>query len=265
MNSFKNLIFTNIFIEMKKVCFLLISIFVLSFNLSAQISIKDSSIYTPYVGLSYGYQFSSGDMETRFGDNSAIGLNLDFKTKKYWSFGINGSYIYGKEVKESLFDSISTPSGGIINGNGEYADVRLFERGFTVSVTAGRMLAFKKPNPNSGFILTIGAGFIQHKIRIETIGNNVPQLSKEYKKGYDRLTNGFLLSQNLGYLYLSNNRLVNFYIGLECMQGFTQSRRSFDYDLMKKDTQKRVDVLYGGKIAWILPLYKKAPLEFYTY
>jgi hypothetical protein len=234
-------------------------------NLSAQVSVKDSSIFAPYVGISYGYQLSAGDLVKRFGNNSSVALALDFKTKKYWTFGINGSYFFGKDVKESLFDSIATPTGAIINRNGEFADVRLFERGFTTSLTAGRMFSFKKPNPNSGIVFSVGVGFIQHKIRIETIDNNAPQLSKEYKKGYDRLSNGFLLSQNLGYLYLSSNRLVNIYFGLECLEGFTQSRRSFDYDLMKQDTEKRLDILYGAKIAWILPLYKRTPQEFYTY
>lgn len=250
---------------MKKVYFLSICILFLALNLAAQVSVKDSAIYTPYIGVSYGYQLPEGNLVKRFGNNSTIGLNLEFKTKKQWTFGINGSYIFGKDVKESLFDSIATPSGAIINGNGTFADVRLYERGFTTSLTAGRLFSFKKPNPNSGIMFNVGVGFIQHKIRIETIGNNAPQLSKQYKKGYDRLTNGFLLSQNLGYLYLSDNRLVNFYIGFECMQGFTQSRRSYDYDLMKQDTEKRVDILYGGKFAWILPMYKRAPQEFYTY
>ena len=115
----------------------------------------------------------------------SIEFNLDFKTKKNWVFGVNGSYIFGKDVKESLFDSISTASGSIIDGNGQFADVRLYERGFTASVSAGRLFAFKKPNPNSGVLFSVGVGFIQHKIRIETIGNTTPQLSKEYKKGYE--------------------------------------------------------------------------------
>lgn len=251
---------------MKKACFLTICLYFLSANLNAQVSVKDSSIYTPYFGIGYGYHAPLGDLEERFGNSSALEFNLDFKTRKYWTFGVNGSYIFGKDVKESLFDSISTPSGAIINGNGEFADVRLFERGFTASLTFGRMFTFnKKPNPNSGLLLNVGLGFVQHKIRIETIGNNAPQLSKEYKKGYDRLSNGLLLSENLGYLYLSDNRLVNLYVGFECMQGFTQSRRSYDYDKMQKDTKKRMDVFIGGKIAWILPLYKRAPQEFYTY
>jgi hypothetical protein len=250
---------------MKKTLLFCIIIIISVFKLSAQVSIKDSSIYTPLIGVSYGYYLPDGDLAERFGNNSALQFNVDFKTRYNWILGINGSYLFGKEIKVSLFDSIATSGGALISQDGQLADTRLYERGFTVSGTIGRLIAFKKPNPNSGIRVDIGFGFIQHKIRIETIGNKVPQMSKEYKKGYDKLTNGFLLSESIGYMYLSNNRLANFYIGVECFQGFTQNRRSFDYDLMMRDTKKRVDILYGGRIAWLLPLYKKAPSEFYTY
>jgi hypothetical protein len=250
---------------MKKISLFLTIAFLFALRLSAQVSIKDSSIYTPIIGASYGYYLPGGDMADRFGNNSALQLNIDFKTKYNWILGINGSYLFGKVIKERMFDSISTSSGQLINQNGEFADIRLYERGFTVSGTIGRLIAFKRPNPNSGIRVDLGFGFMQHKIRIEAIGNTTPQMSKEYKKGYDKLSNGFLLTESIGYMYLSNNRLANIYIGLECMQGFTQNRRSYDYDLMKRDTQKRVDILYGARLAWILPLYKKAPAAFYTY
>lgn len=250
---------------MKKLYLLLIVMFVLSCPSFGQVSVKDSSIYTPLIGFSYGYYLPGGDMADRFGNNSAVQLNVDFKLRNYWILGVNGSYFFGRGVKESLFDSISTSGGGIIDKNGLFADVRVFERGFTVMGTVGRMFAFKKPNPNSGLVATIGLGFMQHKIRIETIGNITPQLSPDYRKGYDRLSNGLLLSESIGYLYLSNNRLVNVYFGFECMQGFTKSRRSWDYDKMSKDTKQRLDILYGARIAWILPLYKKPPQDFYIY
>ena len=64
---------------------------------------------------------------------------------------------------------------------------------------------------------------------------------------------------------MSNNRLLNFYFGFECLEGFTQNRRSYDFDLMSHDSKKRLDILYGARVAWILPLYKKAPAEFYTH
>lgn len=231
---------------------------------SAQVAVKDSSVYAPLIAVGYGHYLPGGDLVSRFQNNSSLFLNVDFKLKNYWMFGMNASYLFGKNIKENIFDSIAKDNI-IINNEGDFADVRLYERGFTLAASVGRMIPLTKKRPNCGLVINVGAGFIQHKIRIEVIGNNVPQLSKEYKKGYDRLSNGLLLNQNLGYLYLSNNRLVNLYFGLECMQGFTQSRRSFDYDKMQQDTKKRIDILYGAKIAWILPLYKRASDEFYTY
>lgn len=249
---------------MKKLVLIFSLNFIISLGLNAQVSVKDSSIFTPMISVGFGFYSPSGDMAKRFGNSSSMQLSVDFKTIHYWTLGLNGSYFFGNGIKEHLFDSIS-PEGYLVNRDGEIADIRLYERGITVSGTIGRMFPLKKPNPNSGIVFNLGLGLMQHKIRIETIGNNVPQLSTEYKKGYDKLSNGFLLSENIGYLYLSNNRLVNFYVGFECMQGFTKSRRSYDYELMRQDTQKRLDILYGGKIAWILPLYKKAPQEFYTH
>ena len=248
---------------MKKIVFALFtfsSCFVLG-----QVSIKDSSIFTPLVNVSYAYQLSGGDLAKRFGNNSSIQLGLDLKSKSYIMLGINGSYLFGGQVKENILAKISTPSGEVIDRDGQFAEIHLYERGFTVQATVGRMFHFKKPNPNSGIIFNMGFGFIQHKIRIEVIGNNVAELDKQYKKGYDRLSNGFLLTENLGYMYLSNNRLANVYFGLECMQGFTQNRRSYDFDLMTQDTKKRLDILYGARLAWILPLYKKPPADFYTH
>lgn len=67
--------------KMKKVYFLSICITFLSIKLLAQVSVKDSSIYTPYIGVSYGYQLAAGDLVKRFGNSSAVGGNLDFKTK----------------------------------------------------------------------------------------------------------------------------------------------------------------------------------------
>lgn len=250
---------------MKKISFLVLLAFLFNVRMHAQVSIRDSSIYTPVVGFTYGYYVPGGDMVKRFGNNSSVQMSVDFKTRFNWILGVNGSYMFGNKIKEHIFDSIATVDGDLISQTGELGDVRLFERGFTVSGTIGRLIPFNRPNPNSGLRVDLGFGFIQHKIRIETIGNNVPQMNKEYKKGYDRLTNGFLLSENIGYFFLSNNRFTNFYVGLECMQGFTQNRRSYNYDQMMQDTHKRTDLLFGAKVSWLLPLYKKAPQAFYTY
>ncbi|MBA3901808.1 MAG: hypothetical protein H0X62_16670, partial [Bacteroidetes bacterium] len=119
-------------------------------------------------------------------------------------------------------------------------------------------------NPNSGFFVLGGVGFLQHKVRIENPGNASPQIFGEYKKGYDRLTNGISTSQFIGYMFLSNNRLLNFFGGVEFVQGFTQNRR-FNYDNMDYDHTQRLDLLTGIKVGWVFPLYKKVPLKYYYY
>ncbi len=238
--------------------------FISSFSIYAQVSVKDSSIFTPLICGSYAYQIPGGDLAKRFGDNSNIGVDILFKTKKNWIYGIQYSHLFGNVIYENnILDNLRNKDGWIINRNGQEAIIRLFERGHTYMGKFGRLFNVLAPNPNCGFFVTLGAGYLHHKIRIDNIGNDVPQLNKEFKKGYDRLTGGFALQGFAGYLLLSNSRLTNFYVGVELTQAWTQSLRSFNYDTMQADTQKRLDQLTGFRFGWIIPIYKKSPREFY--
>ncbi len=233
---------------------------------NGQSGVKDSIIHFPYIGVSYGYFMPGGDLDNRFGNASILGIKTHYKTTKNWVFGFSGGFIFGGDVKQDkLFEQISTDNGQIIGLDGLYADVRVFERGYMAGATIGKIINFKKPNPNSGLMISATAGFIQHKIRIETIGNTVPQLRNEYKKGYDHLTNGFQLTEFIGYTYFSNRQLVNFYAGLEFVQGFTSNRRDYNFENLTGSDKNRLDLMYGFKLGWILPLYKKKPAAFYLY
>jgi hypothetical protein len=177
--------------------------------------------------------------------------------------------MFGSQVRENgILDSIKTSDGFLIASNGKLVDTHLQERGFSAFMKFGKTFSAWGSNKNSGIVAIMGIGFLEHKIRIELIGEDsksTPQLNDEMKKGYDRLSNGIALSQSIGYLFLSNNRITNFYAGLEIIEGFTKNRRAIDYDLMKKDDKLRSDILLGIRFAWILPMYKRVPKEFYTY
>ncbi len=232
----------------------------------AQSGVRDSVIRFPYIGVSYGLFIPGGDMDDRFGNASMIGLNTLYKTASNWLFGLSGGFLFGSDVKQKgLLDGISADNGQIIGLDGLYADVRVFERGYLVGATFGRLISFQNPNPNSGITVTATLGFIQHKIRIESIGNTVPQLRNDYLKGYDHLTNGLHLTEFIGYTYFSNRQLVNFYGGFEFTQGFTTNRRDFNFDDIEGSDKNRLDLMYGFKLGWILPLYKKKPAPFYLY
>jgi hypothetical protein len=114
-------------------------------------------------------------------------------------------------------------------------------------------------------MLTAGGGIMQHKIHIVNSGNTAPQLDDEYKKGYDRLTNGFALTEFVGYKHLSRNRVWSFYGGIEFTQAFTVSRRDYNFDTMSADEAGRFDQLLGFRIGWVFPLYGRQPKEFYYY
>lgn len=241
--------------------FLFFSLFALG-----QVNLKDSSVFAPLIGISYSFQVPSGDLVKNYGPNSNLGGSFLMKTKGNWIFGIDGSFLFGSNVKDTLvLNNIRTSQGQIIDQDGQFASVFFYERGYSLFARGGKIFSFNKPNPNSGILFLSGAGFLQHKMRIEVTGNTVPQLSAEYRKGYDRLRNGIALTQFLGYQYLSNKKLVNFFGGIEVIAAFTKNRRGYNYDTMEYDNLQRLDLLFGFRFGWILPLYKNLPKDFYFY
>lgn len=207
--------------------------------------------------LSYGGHTPGGDMAGRFGNNFSFGTGTDLITGKgNWIFGADFAYIFGGEVKQDVLATLRTPEGFIIGNNRSFADVQLRERGFFAGALVGKLIGIGKANPRSGIRLTVGAGLLQHKIRIQDDPfSGVPQLDDNYKKGYDRLSNGLALSQFIGYQILSLDKRVNFYIGLEFFQGFTMNRRDFNFDTRTKETSKRTDLLSGIRAGWVIPIY----------
>lgn len=246
--------------------FLVSIIFVISFVISYS-QISDSSINVWQVSLNYSFQLPGGDMAERFGVNSMVGTSAKFKTKKNWIIGLEGAFMFGGNIKDgtTMLDALKTSNEQIINEYGEYGIILLSQRGFYVGATAGKLFPVLSPNQNSGLFLNIGAGLLQHKIHIENRNNNTPPVLGDYKKGYDKLSNGLAINQFIGYQYLSNNKMLNFYVGLEFYQAFTRSRRDFDFDTRIQDTKNRLDLLYGIKAGWILPLYQQSPDKFYYY
>jgi hypothetical protein len=230
----------------------------------AQGSVKDSIISMFSIDLSLGYHSPAGDLANRFGDNGAVGGSVHYKTNKNWLFGLEGGLIFGTMVKDPVTLPITTVDGYHIDQNGNFVNLLFLQRGLYMNVTAGKVFKLFGPNPNSGLVVTGGAGLLQHKILLETRNNEVPQLEGDYLKGYDRLTNGLSLHQFVGYRYMGNNRMVNVTLGIEGFQGFTENRRDFDFDMMRKDDKKRLDMLYGLKLMWSFPIYRRVSTGYYV-
>lgn len=227
-------------------------------------NIKDSILKVSSIQVQYSYHLPGADMKVRFGNSSMVGVGFLQKTSKNYLWGAEINYLYGGDVKEKyVLDSLRTIRGQIINREGGYGDVRMFERGFSTHVKAGKLFPVFGSNKNSGIIVLLGVGFLQHKMQIEVIEENVKALDGDRRKGYDRLSNGISFSQFVGYWYMSNNRRLNAFVGLDFQQAFTENRRDWDYHAQRKLEEKRADMLSGLKVGIVLPLYKRMPKDYY--
>lgn len=231
-----------------------------------QAGVRDTSILIVPITVSYSFQLPQGDMAERFGWNNNLGLSAGVKFKSNYMLGLEGSFLFGNNVKDaSMLRQVATSNGVIVDQEGVPAKLFLYERGYTIVAYAGKLIPIVGPNPNSGILLKLGAGVMRHKIRIESQTSDVPALEGEYLKGYDRLSAGPMMSAFVGYQHIGNNKLINFLFGFQMDLGFTQSLRPYNFDSGRSDDGVRFDGLNGLRFGWTLPLYKSRDERLYFY
>ncbi len=210
-------------------------------------------------------QFPLADMQKRYGYNSQIGGSLTYQIRKHWHIGVDAGFMFGNRVKEdSVLDRISTSQGSFISvQDGSLVNVFLQQRGFTVKAIFGKTILFSKKNPlnHSGLLLLTGVGFIQHRILIDVREEIVPQLNKTYRKGYDRMSNGPVISQFIGAIFLKHKKWISVYGGVQADVAFTQNRRPINFDTQIADNAQRIDAFIGVKFGWIIPVFRKKELD----
>ena len=207
------------------------------------------------VNILAGVHLPGGDLADRFGSHSSIGLGMDFISPGDWIMGAQWNFYFGNKVKEDVIANLRSPEGLIFGANGDVATVPLRQRGVYIGGHIGKLLRLNTAN-RKGLRITAGAGFFQHKIRIQDDPVvQVPQLDKQYEKGYDRLSNGLSFTEFAGYQFLGDFRRLNFIVGFEFSQAFTQNRRNFNYDSRMEDNSPRLDLTFGLRAQWLLPFY----------
>ena len=244
---------------------LFFALLILLSKVKAQGSVKDSAFRIMMVSVHFSGQIPQKDLAKRYGPNLSAGGTYVWKTRRNVLFGAELSYFFGRNLREDPLKNFRVGDENKITDNEGYpADLRMTERGWNIYANMGYLFSKFGHNPNSGLFFTVGAGWMQHKIKFYDPEGKVAVVSGDLKKGYDRLSGGFALSQFIGYQYLSNNRLANFNIGIEFYEGFTKSLRGYNYDTGLTDTQQRLDVMMGLRVAWTLPLYRRLK-DFYYY
>lgn len=217
------------------------------------------------------FDIPAGDMAKRFGYSYRVGPGVMYKTFSNFMFGAKFDFISGGQVKEdslmiNIRDKYSAKSTRLyefIDGSGRRVGVPVYERGYAVGLVFGKIFSFSKQHPDNGFTVLGTVGFIQHKINIFDRDKTVMQLRGDYRKGYDRLTNGAFVEAYAGYTHFSKNTLLNFTIGLDGLFGFTQGRRTYLYDVMRPDTKQRLDILFGVRGGWYIPIFRRKSVDMF--
>lgn len=214
----------------------------------------------------YTAQFPFASQKQRYGFNSLFSMQILYKTDHNWLMGINGGFIYGTHVKENyLLDSLAY-GGFLVTQYNDITQVKVEQWGMNIQFTAGKIIPFNPKYPDAGILIMDGFGFIQNKIAYNVKASELPQLSPQYRKGYDRMDNGPVLSQFIGGTFMARRKYFSGYAGLQFDAGFTRDRRPYDFYSMQVLNDKRYDLFVGIKVGYILPVWlKTSEKEFFYY
>jgi len=214
----------------------------------------------------YTAQFPFGSMGDRFGFNNLFGMQIAYKLKKNWLIAVEGNFLFGTKLKDNyVLDNISTSTGQFVSQNNDLIRVRSQEQGCNIKFEVGKIIPFSSKYPDAGLLIMTGGGYLQHKIALNVKESSLPQLNKTYRKGYDRLCSGPVISQFIGGVFLARRKFVSAYVGLQFDVGFTENRRNFDFYSMQKLSEKRIDMFSGVRVGWIIPVFLQASEKEYYY
>lgn len=204
-------------------------------------------------------------------------LSCDYKYKSGWMVTLDADMVFGsnsdnlQQRRERLGD-ICAPNGYMLDWGGTDGQVMSYNRSLSTRIGIARILPVIKGNPNSGIFLKLSGGWFMQKtvFNQEYYNNPVPQISKDYARMYDHLRNGAILTESVGFLFMSNlSTYVNFRISFDISQCVSWSSRPYQLDnvmgLNGKDNNTYFDLLYGVRLSWMFPLMGKTTYDYYYY
>jgi hypothetical protein len=218
----------------------------------------------------FEYNIPRKDYAERFYGHPGMGLGFYWKSKSDLYLGADYTVFFRDQIRESgVIENILTSGGYPIAGDGLPADVEISQRGFNLNfIKVGKLLVhsgFLNGNIHSGLVGMLGVGLLQHKIKIVDNSGSVPGLTKDYLKGYDKLSNGLSLSPMLGYFYYDKKRYLNFFLAVEYKFAWTRNRRDWNNVDMTKEDDIRNDQAWAIKLGWFFLLRKKQSRDYYYF
>lgn len=254
----------------------------------SQEKVNADTLQCPVVGFSFGALMpgsgsaSEGVMYGNMGElykgpylNFAI--EGDYKFASGWMATLTGDLWFGGnsdnlQRRDERYDDIFLPGGFTLSWSGVDGNVAAYNRSLAVRAGATKIIRVIPGNPNSGITLGLSGGWVMQKsVFIQDMNDSpVPQLLGDYGKLRDHLRNGAVLTQSVGFCYMSNYlTYVNFKVELTVSECMMWSSRNYQIDnlmgLNGKDPNRYFDMVYGLKLTWMFPLMGKTTYDYYYY
>ena len=211
---------------------------------------------SPYLdfALEWAYKYPSGWM---------VGLDADI-----W-FGMTSDNLVNRVERLGNVFNAGETSMAI---NGEDGVVTAYNRALALRPGIGKIIRVLPKNPNSGLLLKFSGGWFMQKTIFHQDFNHpqVYQLSGDYAKLYDQLRNGVMLTESVGFAFMSNYlTYVNFKLTFDVSQCWSWSSRPYQIDnvmgLNGKDNSRYFDLMYGIRLTWMFPFTGKTTYDYYYY
>lgn len=201
--------------------------------------------------------------------------SVAYKYKSNWVVSADYDFWFGSDNlrdRVERLEGVYSSAGIVMAINGVDGVFQCNNRGMSIKAGLGKIIVVDKKNPNSGIWLKGSTGWCMSKTVFsqDYTEASAPQLSGIYQNLYDQRKSGWMLSEGIGYWFMSNKlNLWNCYAMFEVSQCWMRSTRDYTIDklagLHGKDESRHFDMLYTLKLCWMFPLKGKSSFDYYYY
>lgn len=240
--------------------------------------------------------FSAGVMSPLGGSNSKglIGGNMrdlytgpyldfnlewNYKFKSNWLLGLDADIWFGTNggsdnlrLREGRMGDVFTHGGYAMGWGGYDGVMQAYNRSLAVRPGVGKIITVIPKNPNSGLLLKLSGGWFMQKTVFNQDPDRSPvyQLRGDYAKLYDHLRNGVMLTESVGFVFMSNyTTYVNVKVSFEISQCWSWESRPYTIDNVMgvngRDGSCYFDLMYGVRVTWMFPFTGKPTYDYYYY
>lgn len=255
---------------------------------SSQVKLTVDTLQCHIVGFSAGIQaplggsnslgLEGGNMKDLYsGPYLNFGLEWDYLFRNGWMLSLDGDLWFGYnsdnlKLRIERMGDIYNSQGSAMSWGGTDGVVTAYNRSLAVRPGVAKVFHILPKDPNSGLLLKLSGGWWMQKTVFSQDMNEseVPQLTGQYQYLYDHLRHGVILTESIGFTYMSNlNTYINIKVTFDISQCWSWASRPYTIDnvmgLNGKDESRYFDLMFGIKLSWLFPITGRTSYDYYYY